>query len=296
MTEPKISTTPGSDDAVRHRPLTHVFLLAALGSANVGLTAYLLSAYLPEDHHPTLLIISLIFLWTVGACSAAQGRNLSHIIVLMVGFVWGFMLTMSVAIDIQNMRSSTEWIPFLLAMLLLPIAAFIAVLPVYFLRSRITSAVPLLCLAAVLVGLDVAACKGLLPFTYKLVAPDANYDLAAGEVTFSPSPVVAGSDYSVAYSVRNLGPSTVPGKTYDVEFYINGRLAAFDRSTSTLNPGSSNTYQDQYHANLQPGVNRYRLVVDPDNRLIETDKSNNVVEGTFDVVSSAPQQTPAERP
>lgn len=121
-------------------------------------------------------------------------------------------------------------------------------------------------------------------YIYRVKAPDVDYDLAAGKVIISPNPVIAHAKYSHEYSIQNKGPSTIPSETFEVEFYIDGHLANFDRRTSEMRPGQVIFYYGKSDAKFSAGAHSYRLV-DPDHRLKETNEGNNILEGSFLVVS-----------
>lgn len=90
------------------------------------------------------------------------------------------------------------------------------------------------------------------------------------------------------YAVENLGSDTIPARAYDVEFYVDGELVSFDRAPPLpLDLGMPATYsKDAGYFDFKPmrsGRVKYRLVLDPGNRLAEADESNNVVEGYVEV-------------
>ena len=122
-------------------------------------------------------------------------------------------------------------------------------------------------------------------FGCKKVAPPGNYDLASKRITWAPNPVEAGDHVIFTYSVDNLGSSTIPAKTYDVDFYVDGELVSFDHMTSDLYPGLKTEYSTSpgtpHFRATKAGTFAYKLVLDPDNRLKETDETNNVITGTF---------------
>jgi hypothetical protein len=188
------------------------------------------------------------------------------------------------------MRWSVNLVPHIIALPVLPLVATLLQLPLYLLRTRVLSYIPLLSTAALFIALILAARADLLPFVYRIEAPEADYDIAAQQVTVSPKPVVSHGKYSLSYSVRNAGPTDIPGGTYEVEFYIDGDLVSFDRRTSDLPPQQSNTYHARFNADLTPGVHNYRLIVDPDDRLHEIDEANNILRGSFEVVSELRQE------
>lgn len=126
----------------------------------------------------------------------------------------------------------------------------------------------------------------LLPCQKK--AFPGRYDLVAASVTVKPAVVHVGDEVILDYIVRNDGKDTVPGRTYHVDLFIDGRRASFDHGTSRIEPGSTIAYSKAagYHHLVpdKPGKYRYRLEVDANNNLFELDESNNVLEGDIEVL------------
>lgn len=119
-------------------------------------------------------------------------------------------------------------------------------------------------------------------------APPGNYDMVAEAVTVRPVVVHVGDKVVLDHRVRNLGKDTVPGKTFNVDLYVDGKQVSFDHGTFDLGPGQKNDYgMAAGYFHWQPtkvGKYRYRLVVDELNNLPETDEKNNVLEGDIEVL------------
>ena len=126
----------------------------------------------------------------------------------------------------------------------------------------------------------------------KPCAPTGIYDLTCKVTSISPATIYVGDKVVFSYSVSNLGSSTLPARTYDVDFYVNGSLVSFDHATSSLIAGGSTSYSMEppyYHFDAKaPGQYSYKLLVDPTNRVPETDENNNVVVGSFVVNPKVP--------
>lgn len=120
------------------------------------------------------------------------------------------------------------------------------------------------------------------------IAPPGNYDLTSKSITYSPNPIKVGDEVIFTYTVDNLGKSDVPARTYEVDFYVNGRRVSFDESTSQIFAGLKTTYskaEGYYHFKAtKTGIYTYKLVIDPYNSLKETDETNNVIDGEFEVI------------
>ena len=114
-----------------------------------------------------------------------------------------------------------------------------------------------------------------------------SFDLTSFNFTVTPPEIHVGDRVGFTYTIINLGKSIVPAKTYDVELYVDGKLVAFDRATSPIGPGQQNRYVNPIgtwdSGTGPPRSVSYRLVIDPDNRILETDESNNVIIGSFEV-------------
>lgn len=262
-----------------------LLLLSLIGGANAALLMYCVSEFLPEQYHCAMLIGSFVLLWFMGAQMAVSGISLTRLCLVMVGLFWGFLLALSAAVSIQNQSWSVNLVPLIIVLLLSPCAAVFLQLPLCFFRNRVVTYSSLLSTMALLMVLSVATREQSLSLLHKTAAPEAEYDIAAQAVSISPEPVVAGTEFSISYTIRNVGSTTIPASSYEVEFYLAGNLISFDRRTSTLHPAHSSTYCGQYDTDLPPGVHEYALVVDPGNTLPEMDEMNNTLNGSFVVVS-----------
>lgn len=145
-------------------------------------------------------------------------------------------------------------------------------------ESRLRSASP----RAFALAMCLIAAAG---FGCKKVAPPGNYDLASKSISWQPNPVEVGDLVIFTYSVDNLDSSRIPDRTYDVDFYVDGKLVSFDHATSAIYPGLQTVYSTSpgtpHFRATQAGTFSYKLVLDPDNRLKETDETNNIITGSF---------------
>jgi hypothetical protein len=263
------------------------FVLTVIGSSVVALACYFVGQFIPEEHADKCLFVVIGILWTVFAAIAITRAPLAHLILVGTGLTWGFLITMSILISIQNWRISVSWVPFLVGLIAMPLGSLISVLPFWALGKRTLTPASFISTSAGLILLILMARFGVLPFTYKgKVAPPGDYDAAALEVQYSPNPIKVGDNPTFQYTIKNVGKSTIPAGTYEVEFFINGKKVGFDYATSELKPGIENTY---YHPTgsfkaSEEGVHTYKLIVDPRNRLKETDKTNNILEGSFQII------------
>ena len=116
-------------------------------------------------------------------------------------------------------------------------------------------------------------------------APEGNYDLVAVEVVHTPENVVVGDEVIFVNHLTNQGTDAIPPRTYRVDFYVDDERVSFDHGTGGLEPGGTNTYskaEGYYHFKpTEPGTYTYRWILDKEDNLIETDETNNVIEGTI---------------
>ena len=116
-------------------------------------------------------------------------------------------------------------------------------------------------------------------------APEGNYDLVAVEVVHIPEDVVVGDGVVFVRRQANRGTDAIPPRTYRVDLYVDGECVSFDYGTRGLRPGGTSTYSiAEGHYNFkptEPGTYTYRWVLDKEDNLLETDETNNVIEGTI---------------
>lgn len=111
------------------------------------------------------------------------------------------------------------------------------------------------------------------------------YDIKATYVKYSPENITLNNPVEFNYRIENCGEQEVPAKSYDVEFYVDNKLINWDYSTPKLKLKNGiveySTKNGSRYAPKKLGKHTYKLVVDAKNRLKETDKANNVIEGVF---------------
>lgn len=118
--------------------------------------------------------------------------------------------------------------------------------------------------------------------------PAGHYDLVAASIDWKPATIYVGDPISGEHLIRNAGKDTIPGRTYTVHLYLDGKLVSFDHATGDRQPGTFATYGcSPGHAYLtptQPGRIPFRLVVDEENNVPEVNEANNVIEGWINVL------------
>ena len=123
-----------------------------------------------------------------------------------------------------------------------------------------------------------------LTFTYCLAQENNGYDIKAVSVTFMPYKITLMKPVVFNYIIGNNGLIEIPSKSYDVEFYIDNKLVNFDYNTPKVKLKGIVEYSTQGTSKYIPkklGKHTFKLIVDPKNRLKETNKKNNVIEGYF---------------
>jgi len=118
-------------------------------------------------------------------------------------------------------------------------------------------------------------------------APPGNYDLEATSVTVEPTEIFVGDGVVFSYIVTNKGTDTIPAGSYEVDLYLEQDSIAFDHDTPVLEAGLNVEYgmTDGAHhwKAAAPGTYKYRLIIDEENRLDETNEENNQVSGVITV-------------
>lgn len=118
--------------------------------------------------------------------------------------------------------------------------------------------------------------------------PPGSYDLVASSVDLMPTTVHVGDSITGEQIIRSAGKDTVPGRTYTVHFYLDGKLVSFDHGTGDFQPGTFQKFGcspgHEYMKAMKPGRIAYRLVVDEENNVPETDETNNEIRGEIEVI------------
>ncbi|TMQ69445.1 MAG: hypothetical protein E6K81_14975, partial [Candidatus Eisenbacteria bacterium] len=113
---------------------------------------------------------------------------------------------------------------------------------------------------------------------------------AVSPPTLSQSPVHSGDEVLVSATVGNAGIN--PASDVKVVFYDDG--VAFDSATVAVQPSQSQEAQVAWAVG-KPGIHAIKVVVDPDGRFLELDRTDNVAETRVTVESDvlAPPPRPA---
>jgi hypothetical protein len=125
----------GSTTLTDWRKVRNCFVITFTGSLLFGAPLYF-TVKLPDVKEEVFIAG---FLWSVGAVFALRPMPFRGAFAVAAGLVWGFLLSMSAAISIQNGRVSVCW-PAMIPVLLgpLPLAFTITLLPIWFLSRRDT--------------------------------------------------------------------------------------------------------------------------------------------------------------
>lgn len=114
-------------------------------------------------------------------------------------------------------------------------------------------------------------------------APPGDYDLAWTFFWGGPLPAEESSDIHFYMAFKNLGKDEIPEATYGYVLYLDGRFAASSEHWEPL-PPEKGLRTNVGSSDLRQGTYTYRFVLDEENRVQETDETNNVIEGTFTVL------------
>jgi subtilase family serine protease len=107
--------------------------------------------------------------------------------------------------------------------------------------------------------------------TYSVTLPSANPpDLLIDSITWTPTPPMVNSLMTYTITVRNAGNRIV--QECDLDFYA-AYSHKINKSLGPVLPGSTASVQIQYLTSEEPL--QVRAIVDPDNRIAESDETNN---------------------
>ena len=108
--------------------------LSISGGSAVGLSAFLMSGLVAENHHGILLLTSAILVWACWAYFAIRGVRAFRLLQIAMGLTWSFLAALSLLISIQNAGDSVVWPRMIPALLLAPFAFFLPMLPFWGIR------------------------------------------------------------------------------------------------------------------------------------------------------------------
>jgi subtilase family serine protease len=125
-------------------------------------------------------------------------------------------------------------------------------------------------------------------------APSSTYDLLCDAFKHEPEMVRVGDKVTFTYIVKNSGSATIPPGSYTIDLYVDDQRVGGDEDTFALKPDGISMYsmdEGYYHFEAtKPGIVKYRLVLDPNDTLKESDETNNVFEGTIEVSEKLPSE------
>jgi hypothetical protein len=113
-----------------------------------------------------------------------------------------------------------------------------------------------------------------------------SYDVACKNVKIVPSKPHVGDRLWIRYDVVNLGDRPVPGRCVDVAFYLDGEKIIWSgRYPTPLKKEIHCSVAEQYLEPLKTtGLHKYKLVVTLQKGAVDTDTTNNVIEGVLNVL------------
>ena len=110
-------------------------------SASMGsLVCIALSYCLHEEFHGYLLLSAAALLGLVWLSSTIRGWSRWSLLQQAAGFTWGFLISLALVVSIQNGRVSVIWDTMLPALVLIPFAVFIPIVPFWAVRRWLKTA------------------------------------------------------------------------------------------------------------------------------------------------------------
>jgi hypothetical protein len=114
---------------------TH-FVISFASSLLFAVVIYFGCNFVNDSHQGILLAAAAGLLWCICAWRSLHSTHILHIFTVAAGLTWGFLLSMSAAISIQNHRDSINWPTMIPGLLLIPVFATITVLPFWYLGKK----------------------------------------------------------------------------------------------------------------------------------------------------------------
>jgi hypothetical protein len=125
------TTAPRDWRLVRKR-----FVLAFIVALLVAVLIFFAADFFPDEQHGIVLICAGGLLWCICACVALRRIPLLDVVAVAAGLTWGFLVSLSIAVSIQNGQVSVYWPTMIPGLLLIPLAAAVTVLPFWFFGWR----------------------------------------------------------------------------------------------------------------------------------------------------------------
>ena len=121
--------------------------------------------------------------------------------------------------------------------------------------------------------------------------PPAFPDIVCSKLTYSPSHPRVGDTLQISVELVNAGHKVVEAHTSEFRIYLDDRIVlSFDQNERMdaldLAPESKlefRTARVERFRLAKPGTHRVTLLIDPDNRIPEENKANNLIEVVVEV-------------
>ena len=113
-----------------------------------------------------------------------------------------------------------------------------------------------------------------------------SFDVAVKNLKFVPSKPHVGDRLWIRFNVVNLSDHPVPGRCVDVAFYLDGDKIIWSGGYPTpLRKEIHHSVAEQYLEPLKTaGPHKYKLVVILQKGAVDTDTTNNVIEGVINAL------------
>lgn len=113
-----------------------------------------------------------------------------------------------------------------------------------------------------------------IPVDFELDHKAPEYDLTSREFGWNK-----GRANNLFFSIINQGEKPIPINDYIVSVYIDGEMAFWSSMNASLKPGCEGKYFFGWKG--KPGIHEYTIYLDTENKLKESNRSNNTVKGRF---------------
>lgn len=117
------------------RRLLQAFIATFIAAALFGTIIYFAGGFFSDEQHPTLLIVSACFLWAILAAFAFTSLSILELLAFAFGLTWGFLVSISFAISVQNGHDSVHWPVMVPTLGLMPFVAIGPVIPIWYVRK-----------------------------------------------------------------------------------------------------------------------------------------------------------------
>ncbi|MGE5680199.1 MAG: TonB family protein [Bacillota bacterium] len=124
--------------------------------------------------------------------------------------------------------------------------------------------------------------ESVIPIDFELVYKPKEFDLTSTNVKLKPEHIGHARPFTFFFNYINTGSKAVPTKWYNISLYIDNKLVFTSVQNAASQPGEESGIWAHY-GGLRRGTHEYTIYIDPENKLKESNRSNNIIKGTFEV-------------